>query len=915
MDDLYKSSNEDSKRKVVEALDSLSKLVDSVSEKTSGVNDPSLKKSLMSFEDSLRDELAELDVIAEEVYGVESQPKHYGPGPHKSGSSQDVHTSKTASATVPASQPKQGAKGGTAGGSVNDELKRYKPFESIGDSVNEEWIATLKLPTKDDILNKLVGTYGPRGDKKDKRLLAHKNRELPEGEVTKLRIDIPYYNTYNQFVVAFHESPGGRKIGAVKGFDHIGRVNGGVEFSSGEKGALSIMKGKNKWPLAVITGKLVQSQEIPSDINDWTPVGYNPEKAVFFYDKRGKGREVVGGDEAISIGNTVFVKNPKYGDRNAVENYADWRSARRAKKKSLGASDVSYWREFLTEDEINDPEFLAMYGIDLEELDSDSKKKSFRLKADSVAKSVSDVDLKPTESMASNAKRGLELRKKHGKGGTSVGVARARDISNRKQMSPETVSRMVSFFARHDGNQSGGEDDAGYISWLLWGGDSGKTWAESKKRALDNASKKKSATISYNPDAYDHDGDGYVQDGTPYERSQGEKLSSKEEKQAESELEELQSRPEPEEAADPQMPDSEISEMTPEEGAISNNLDESIARWMDMYDQEEIVIAEFEYEPELKDTSGDGVENFAKVGVPSMDVPPPPAIPRLPNLTPDERAVEDSFASAFEANPDRMVDKFRDKMLNGDLGDSPVVFATDEAKGLHPVWKDKEQRSTYNTALHQTANAIAKRAFIEHLDEIVMQLPEDQRHVLVTAGGVSAGKGFSIANNPEISSIASKAAAIWDSAGEQNSTEMPWVASELEKRGIKATFVYVHADPRKMWTNPDFGAVKRAEKKGRMVDAHLYADSYVHGSKNFKAFHDAHKSNENMQFAYIDSTDGMAVKPEMPSQATSLDRSELYKESVDHLLASESTPDWIKRGGSTGLRIWGKPQEKTNAGQ
>lgn len=65
------------------------------------------------------------------------------------------------------------------------------------------------------------------------------------------------------------------------------------------------------------------------------------------------------------------------------------------------------------------------------------------------------VDLKPTESMANNAKRGLELRKKHGKGGTSVGVARARDISNRKDMSPETVSRMVSYFARHDGNQSG----------------------------------------------------------------------------------------------------------------------------------------------------------------------------------------------------------------------------------------------------------------------------------------------------------------------------------------------------------------------------------------------------------------------------------------------------------------------------
>ena len=394
MDDLYKSSNEDSKRKVAKALDTLSRLVDSVSEKTSGIDDPSVKKSLLAFEDSLRDELAELDVIAEEVYGIESQEKHYGIGDHGTskksvalmpeikdgdGDGYIYDGTEHERAADPKSLAKEGAKGGTPGGSVNDELKRYKPFESIGDSVNEEWIATLKLPTKDDILNKLTGKYGPRGDKKDKRLLAHKNREIPEGEMTKLRIDIPYYNQHGQFVVAFHESPGGRKIGAVKGFDHIGRVGGGVEFTSAEKGALTIMKGtRDKWPLAVITGKLVQSQEIPSDINDWTPVGYNPEKAVFFYDKRGKGQEVTGGDEAISIGNTVFVKNPKYGDRNAVEDYADWRPARRSKKKSLGASDISYLREFLTEDEINDPEFLAMYGIDLEELDSnsDSKKKA-----------------------------------------------------------------------------------------------------------------------------------------------------------------------------------------------------------------------------------------------------------------------------------------------------------------------------------------------------------------------------------------------------------------------------------------------------------------------------------------------------------------------------------------------------------
>ncbi|NBP73707.1 MAG: hypothetical protein EBU57_11260, partial [Alphaproteobacteria bacterium] len=63
-----------------------------------------------------------------------------------------------------------------------------------------------------------------------------------------------------------------------------------------------------------------------------------------------------------------------------------------------------------------------------------------------------ELDLKPTAEMAANAARGLELREKHGKGGTAVGVARARDIKNRANLSPSTVKRMHSFFSRHEGN-------------------------------------------------------------------------------------------------------------------------------------------------------------------------------------------------------------------------------------------------------------------------------------------------------------------------------------------------------------------------------------------------------------------------------------------------------------------------------
>jgi hypothetical protein len=96
---------------------------------------------------------------------------------------------------------------------------------------------------------------------------------------------------------------------------------------------------------------------------------------------------------------------------------------------------------------------------------------------------------KPTAAMKSNARRGLELRKKHNKGGTAVGVARARDIMSGKNLPISTVKRMHSFFSRHDGNQKGGENDAGYIAWLLWGGDAGRRWARSIVSSYDKKEK------------------------------------------------------------------------------------------------------------------------------------------------------------------------------------------------------------------------------------------------------------------------------------------------------------------------------------------------------------------------------------------------------------------------------------------
>ena len=107
-------------------------------------------------------------------------------------------------------------------------------------------------------------------------------------------------------------------------------------------------------------------------------------------------------------------------------------------------------------------------------------------------KALSDIDTTPTDAMAKEAQRGLDMRKEFNRGGTSVGVARANQLIRKERLSISTVKRMYSFFSRHEVDKRAegfrqGEDgypSAGKIAWLLWGGDSGFAWAKRKRSQI-----------------------------------------------------------------------------------------------------------------------------------------------------------------------------------------------------------------------------------------------------------------------------------------------------------------------------------------------------------------------------------------------------------------------------------------------
>lgn len=129
---------------------------------------------------------------------------------------------------------------------------------------------------------------------------------------------------------------------------------------------------------------------------------------------------------------------------------------------------------------------------------------------------------KPTESMQEEAQRGLDWRSEFGRGGTEVGIARARDIVNGRNLSDETVKRMYSFFSRHEVDKKAegfrpGEDgypSNGRIAWALWGGDAGYSWAKDKVRAMEDGNRIDS-TVDQRPFPNEHaarlhDPDKYV---------------------------------------------------------------------------------------------------------------------------------------------------------------------------------------------------------------------------------------------------------------------------------------------------------------------------------------------------------------------------------------------------------------------
>ena len=216
------------------------------------------------------------------------------------------------------------AKGRTFSPIVRDLLQRRKNGETIPKAVmaraidehfQSERVDVQKsideLPSEERILEVITS------DKLRKHIRSMEEGLPEEGDPVELRQDVPAMTDYDTGVVTTTYKKNNNSLGVYLSAARI--TNPTFDVSRTEKLSEKIALGEGKGPHITIKGEWKKDQSIPEDLDSWTQVGFNPDRHSYYYE-RGTSRMVISGEEAFQIGNTVFVKNPKFG--NALdENY------------------------------------------------------------------------------------------------------------------------------------------------------------------------------------------------------------------------------------------------------------------------------------------------------------------------------------------------------------------------------------------------------------------------------------------------------------------------------------------------------------------------------------------------------------------------------------------------------------------
>ena len=123
------------------------------------------------------------------------------------------------------------------------------------------------------------------------------------------------------------------------------------------------------------------------------------------------------------------------------------------------------------------------------------------------------ISFKPPKAVREAAKKGLRLRRLNdqrlssssSRGGGSIGVLRAVQLSESSEITPRAAYRMRDYLTRHRSDKKAknfGNDDKpspGYVAWLLWGGDPALPWVERLIKQMEDVAPKDAWKREPNP--------------------------------------------------------------------------------------------------------------------------------------------------------------------------------------------------------------------------------------------------------------------------------------------------------------------------------------------------------------------------------------------------------------------------------
>ena len=155
--------------------------------------------------------------------------------------------------------------------------------------------------------------------------------------------------------------------------------------------------------------------------------------------------------------------------------------------------------ELLTGRKSSDVMLHHREGDDMNELyDMDEMDAERRLAANAIGRAIGESLVADSAaesypipaSVKNNARSGLELRKKFGRGGTSVGENTARTLAAGGSIGIEKVRHIARYFPRHAGDNLDDKTSNGWIAWQLWGGHSARSWSNAIVARVDKKESK-----------------------------------------------------------------------------------------------------------------------------------------------------------------------------------------------------------------------------------------------------------------------------------------------------------------------------------------------------------------------------------------------------------------------------------------